>query len=166
MFTTSTAENVAISESHSQILLRGFFEKAGLESWPITPDQAADLLAAMDYDVDAEELRRLQSLGQVPDVAIFDARDIVVTAGALDGRRQWRIGPSAHDQHKTEWRRKLEELLVDLTPENVATIRRAYKGFDVRLALLLMCESDDRNTREKCLTMVQGLLAIEDTVSI
>ena len=106
-----TAEPVNVPEVHCQNLLAQWFERADMRpDFPLSTGLVVDLLRdGGEYLIDAEGFAALQAMGQAPNIAEWDARDIMAAAGALEGRRQWKLTPSIHDPKKTTTRIALEQ---------------------------------------------------------
>ncbi|CAN5597849.1 hypothetical protein BH11PLA2_BH11PLA2_45870 [soil metagenome] len=159
---TATADCISVPESHGQQMLARWLEAAGLpdDAWPLDTDDAGVVLRAGGYRCDGQELRRLASIGQVPAIEQWDARDLMAAASALEGRRQWVLTPCVHDPKKTaEWR-GFEQMLI-AGDQGRSVMRRAFSEFDVRLAFVLLVESDNRQMRETLFTTLAALFACE-----
>ena len=161
-YITSTGNRVAMNEQSAQKQLAPAMEVAGIpvESWPLDREGAAELLRWGGYAVTGEELARLGKMKQVPDVEMFDARDVLAAAGALNARRQWTLTPSVKDHEKHETRLIYERCLRG-GEEGLKRLEQALSMIDLRYALILLAESDSREFREKLLSTVHALLGLE-----
>ena len=90
---------------------------------------------------------------------MYDAKDLLSLAGALEARRQW-AAKSVHDGKKHHQLILLEEML-ERGEAGVELLRESFRNIDLRFALLLLVEADNRELREKMLTTVFALLAIQ-----
>src|SRR5262245_49354384 len=149
-FVTADAASVPLAEKDAKAFLTRWREAAGIEDpFPLTTALAADLLRdGGEFAVSADELRRLAALGQVPALELWDGKDILAAAQCLEGRRQWKLTPSFHDPKKGTRRVAYELHAIADDPE---ALRVACKGFDLRLALVLLTEAENRQLRERCL---------------
>ncbi len=163
-FVTSNADCINANERQSADLVAAWLDKAGLPTdgaaWPLDTESAGELLRAGEYDVGDGELDRLGELRQIPKLAQWHAKDVLAAAAALECRRQWQLTPSVHDPKKTSTRLALEQFIA---AENVASLvaQLQKNGHDLRLALVLLVESENRQMRETLLTTIQALLASE-----
>ncbi len=159
-FLTESSDCIDATEKRSVELVSSWCRLADLDptdTFPLDIEGAAAVLHAGGYDVDPDELRRLADLGQIPRIEYFDAKDLLAVAASLEGRRQWRLdSPHAEKIHPT-----MRHMRTLIERGDLDSIREALAGFDIRFALILLAEADSRELREKCLTTVMGLLAIE-----
>ncbi len=162
MYVTANAEATAITEKQGQAVLSDMLEAAGLppDCWPLDTDSVGELLQSAGYLVTGVELRRLAAMGQVPQISQHDARDVLLAATCLEGRRQWMSTPSPHDQKKTHSRLMLETHLV-AGAAGVAKLEAQVEVIDLRFALVLMAECESRELREKLLTTIQTLCLLK-----
>jgi hypothetical protein len=158
-----TADPPNVSEAHCQGLLAEWFARAELHAdFPLTTDLAVELLQhGGQYDIDIDGFHELQRLGQVPKIEHWDARDLIAAAGALEGRRQWMFTPSIHDPKKTATQLALESHLKSWDEGGRDIVAKQLSGFDLRFALLLITEAENRELREKLLNTIQALLLLQ-----
>jgi hypothetical protein len=124
--------------------------------WPLDAEQVAAVLAAAEYAVDAAELDRLATMGQIPRLAQFDGRDVLAIVGALEGRQQWKLTPSRHDVKKNQAFLNLENN-VKLGPDGFRAMLEQLKQFDFTLTLRLLIEAESRELRERCGAILAAL---------
>jgi len=177
MNTMSAFLNPAADPVDSETDARDGLRRAGwwqrcpfAEAWPITLDQAAELLyCAGEYSVDSDDLRDLIER-RIParparDEADFEfnASDILEMVGALETRQQWRPTPSMHDPKKHACQLLLEQARAD--DAVVAITRGAGNGqgprFDVRHLLAMLSGCDSREGRCKIIPLLKAVLEVE-----
>lgn len=160
MYATETAEHVPCTEQQGQSIVGPWLDAAGLgpDAWPLDTEQAALVLFAAGYDVDVAELERLGRMGQSPSVAAWDAKDLICAAAAFESRRQWQLAPSPHDGKKHSTRLMLEAFLAE-GEKGLAEFQSRFKKFDLRFAIILLVEAENREVRERMFSVVTGLLA-------
>lgn len=161
---TADANNLDLNERQSAELVRRWLDAVGLppDCWPVDTDDAATILRdGGEYAIDADELRDLGRRGQVPQIESWDARDVLTAACALEARRQWRPSPTVHDQKKTDTRLAIESCIA-AGRAGLADLREQLARYDLRLALVLMAEADNRQLRERLLSTIEALLVLKD----
>jgi hypothetical protein len=162
-FNTADAECIDVTEDKARAELASWLDAVGLpsDSWPLSTDMAAGILReGGEYSVDERELERLGEMGHVPRIAVWDARDVIAAAAALEGRRAWRSTPSKHDFKKHPSRIGLEQNL-SAGREAIEKMLGTLKQFDLPLVLAMLAESDDREMRERLIVIVMALKAGE-----
>lgn len=159
MFVTETSDCIRTTERQSRDLVGRWLADSGLpaDPWPLDTSDAAALLRSGGYDVDEAELVRLGSMGQVPAVGQWDAKELLAAAAGLEARRQW-LAKSVHDPKKSASWLAFERNILE-GPDGLAAMLEELKKLDLRLALILMTECENRMLREQLLTTVAVLLA-------
>ncbi|CAN5462828.1 hypothetical protein BH11PLA2_BH11PLA2_51700 [soil metagenome] len=166
MFLTADATCIEATESHGQRLVAAWLEAAGLPAncWPLEHEAAAAVLAAGGYAIDPEQLRTLGERGQVPSCELWDARDLLAAASALEGRRQWQPN-SVHDPKKpAEW--LALETNTQAGPAALEAMRQQLRQLDLRLTMVLLVECDSRAMREKLFASAAAILATDHEVTL
>ena len=168
MFLTADADCIPATEAHSQRLIATWLDRAGLPTdgtaWPLSLEDAAQLLTeGGEYSISPDQLRELGERGQVPRIESWDAKDVMSAACALEARRQWKPVPSTHDPKKpNEW--QAYETNLTNGPEGIRAMRHQLKAFDLRTAMTLLVEADNRHMRERLFATVAAILAADHEV--
>lgn len=161
----ATAEKVPFTETQARGLMAAWLESADLceDDLPLTTEQTVAVLAAAGYDIDGDQLVKLQGLKQAPSLAQWDAKDVLALASSLECRRQWR-----HDgPHAVKFTASMRALLqiIDEGDEAVQALR-ARQNADLRFVLLLLTECDQRELREKLLATAALILLADHGVRV
>ncbi len=153
------------SESQAMRLLDSWLALAGVDpsEFPLDRERAALVLTAGGYRADDAELERLGKLGFLPDVAGFDAKDVLACASALEARRAWEY-PSVHSPKRHYTATILEQARAE-GPDAVAALR-AMKRADLTFLLKLMTECENRELREQLLTTIRLVLEVDHGVLV
>lgn len=166
-YLTADANNIGANETQSFALVAKWINAGGYAAdvFPCDrPTAAAILAVGAGYDCDAEELDRLAELGMIPDLAGYDARDLVAIASCLEGRRAWQF-QSVHQPKFTSTAAILEAAREE-GPEAVAQLREAVGKTDLAFLLILITECDSRELREKLMTSIRVVLEADHDVRI
>lgn len=162
-FNTADAECIDVTEDKARAELAPWLDVCGLpaDAWPLDTATVAGILReGGQYAVDEAELTRLAEMGHVPRLQIWDAVDVLAAAGALEGRRSWRMTPSCHDFKKHQSRIAFEQN-VNAGRDAVAKMLGDLRQFDLPLLLAMLAECDHREMRERLICIIMALKAGE-----
>lgn len=144
------------------------------EQWPLTSEQAAELLAdAGEFDVDSESLNELVDRRLIPSPAKDDndqlewlASDVVAAVGVLNNRQQWRSTPSGHDACKHPCQLALEHARAAGEVDAIVAGVPGVPRFDTRHLLELLVVTDISEGRRKLVTLLKAVLEVDHGVVI
>jgi len=152
------------------ISAENWFATAGIpEHWPLTTDEAADLLrVGGEYDVSRGDLVDLigRKLLAAPGIGEngyeWNAQDLTLAAGSLESRNQWLPTPSKNDVKKHPSRLGLELARAAGTLADVA--HGGPVRFDVRHLFALLVACDSYEGRIKIAALLEAVLEVDHGV--
>lgn len=164
-----------LSHCEQAIRAAGWWKRCELsEQWPLTTEQAAELLAnAGEFDVGAESLADLIDRRLIPTPASnengeleWNATDIVLAVGTLSNRQQWRATPSGHDAFKHPCQLALEQARAAGEVHEITVGMEGVPRFDVRHLLELLVVTDIGEGRRKLVTLLKAVLEVDHGVVV
>ena len=153
----------------------GWWDRCELtEQWPLTTEQAAELLAdAGELDINEASLADLIDRRLIPSPAKDDigqlewlATDIVAAVGTLNNRQQWKPTPSGHDACKHPCQLALEQARAADEVDAIVAGMAGVPRFDVRHLVELLVVTDIPEARRKIIVLLKAVLEVDHGVVI